>query len=154
MAKKDVIVENQDFGPICVIEDQKELDALLAWWQEKLFLQDWIINASVVSSKEFDLEDSAGENLMCVEQKMSTIHLLDASEAVKDSPVRFCHEKILVHELLHCLYDLLDPAENSYTEKYLEMMDHARLEQMAKSLMMVKYGLSFDWFKNPDKVIA
>lgn len=133
-----------DYGPICEFENQTELDTVLHWWQEKLFLQDWFISAKIVSHNEFDLADSCGENILTFEQKTSVIHLLDVKDYPKDSPIRYCQEKVLVHELLHCKYNFIQPISDSYAERYLDVIEHQKLEEMAKTLMMVKYNISFE----------
>jgi len=145
VAVREIIKD--DFGPVCIIQDQAELDKLLDWWQKKLFLMDWIIKASIVSKEDFDLEDSLGECIMCVEQKAATIHLLDSAEFPKDTIVRLCHEKTLVHELLHCIYNILQGPE-TYEARFLDVMEHSQLESMSRSLIMTKYDLTPDWFKN------
>ena len=136
-----------DYEPICEFENQQELDNVLHWWQEKLFLQDWIISAKIVSHNEFDLEDSCGENILTFESKTAVIHLLDMNLYPKDSPVKYCQEKVLVHELLHCKYNFIQSTD-SYSERYLDCIEHQRLEEMAKTLIMAKYDIPLDWFIN------
>ena len=136
--------------PVLNFESQEQLDKYLAWWQEKLGLSDWIIKASVISIKDFELDDSCGENLMVFENKSAVIHIADYKEmqGEDDLVVKYCQEKVLVHELLHCLYDFMKPPENSFEGKYLDVLEHQKLETMAKGLIMVKYDLPFSWFKN------
>lgn len=60
--------------------------------------------------------------------------------------MRYCAEKILVHELLHCRYNWIkspDSVEGIFWYTY----EHYFLEQMAKSLIMVKYGLELNYFE-------
>ena len=132
--------------PICKFKDQAELDECLQWWMEKLFLTDWTIRCRIVHPADFELEDSCGENLMVFDNKEAMIHLLHYDDFHADSIVKICQEKILVHELLHCLYNFMKPAETNYEGKFVDVMDHQRLDAMAKSLIMVKYNIPFSWF--------
>lgn len=135
-------------GPICAFTNQQELNDCLSWWQEKLFLKDWFISATVENQSEFDMEGSCGENILTFEQKLSIIHILAVEDYPKSSPLKYCQEKVLVHELLHCKYNFLAPDSAIYEQKFFDEMDHQRLEEMAKTLIMTKYNLSLDWFKN------
>jgi hypothetical protein len=36
----------------------------------------------------------------------------------------------------------------TYEGQFLDIAEHALVEQMARSLIMVKYGLEPDWFNN------
>ena len=136
--------------PVLNFESSEQLNKYLAWWQEKLGLSDWIIKASVISLKDFEMEDSCGENLMVFENKSAVIHIADYKEMLKedDLAVKYCQEKVLVHELLHCLYDFMKPPENSFEGSYFDAIEHQKLESMAKAFIMVKYDIPFSWFKN------
>jgi len=133
--------------PICEFENQEALEACLSWWKAKLFLNDWIISVRIVPMKDFEITDSVGENLMVFDNKECVIHLLAPEDYPEDSVVRYCQEKVLVHELLHCLYNFLH-SENTYEGKYVDVLDHQRLDAMAKSLIMTKYDIDLEWFKN------
>ena len=52
-------------------------------------------------------------------------------------------------EVLHCKYNWI-ANNDSYEGKYVDVMEHSLLEQMAKSLIMTKYDLSLDYFKEID----
>ena len=92
-----------------------------------------------------EMDDAVGENLMTYELNESVIHIAKFDD-VKSGVTKFCQEKVLVHELLHCLYNYLAQPNATYEGKFLDVQQHARLEQMAKSLIMVKYGITSDWF--------
>jgi hypothetical protein len=130
--------------PIEEFETEEQLQECLKWWQEKLFLMDWIIKAKMVSPDEFTEPNLAGENLFEIANKASTIKII-SKKYYDDKVIKYCAEQILVHELLHCKYNWL--ADNgSYEGKYLDVMEHSLLEQMAKSLVMAKYNLTLDYF--------
>lgn len=132
--------------PICEFKDQDELQKCLEEWQERLFLSDWIIK--VVRVNPVDMPNLAGANEFQTENKCSVIKLVEASEDAKSRIAKYCEEKTLVHELLHCKYNLIEDCGGSYEGKYLEITEHMLLEQMAKSLIMAKYNVGFEWFKN------
>ena len=96
-----------------VFNSKEELNDCLKWWQEKLFLTDWIIKARI------------------------------------SEPCDFINENVLVHELLHCKYNWL-ANESFYEGKYVDVMEHGLLEQMAKSLIMAKYDLILDYFNDTE----
>ena len=128
-----------------VFDSTKELNEYLKWWQEKLFLTDWIMRAKIVSPDEFVLgPDQMGENTVDLVNKCGIIRILDP-KYYGDCVMKYCAEKILVHELLHCKYNL-QCATDTYEGNYVDMMDHSLLEQMSKSLIMTKYNLPFDYF--------
>lgn len=133
--------------PICEFQSNDEMQKCLKEWQERLFLNDWIIKVIKVSRADMPL-DLAGRNEYQVENKCSVISLIEADEDVKSRIVKYCEEKILVHELLHCKYNLIEDCNGSYEGKHLEITEHMLLEQMAKSLIMAKYNVGFEWFKN------
>lgn len=130
--------------PIEEFETEEQLQECLKLWQEKLFLMDWIIKAKMVSPDEFLEKDCCGENEFDIVNRSCIIRILK-KEFYGERVMRYCAEKILVHELLHCRYNwLMD--NGSYEAKYLDVMEHSLLEQMAKSLIMAKYNLTLDYF--------
>ena len=131
-----------------IFNSEKELYEYLRWWQEKLFLTDWIIKARICPPEDFITEDCCGENEFEIENKSCIIRILDPKYYGKRI-LRYCAEKILVHELLHCKYNWI-ANDNSYEGKYVDVMEHGLLEQMAKSLIMAKYNLSLNYFKETD----
>lgn len=129
-----------------VFNSEEELNECLKWWQEKLFLTDWVIKVRISEPCDFIIEDSTGENEFDMINKCCVIRILD-QKYYGDRIMKYCAEKVLVHELLHCKYNWL-AYEGSYEGKYVDVMEHVLLEQMAKSLIMAKYDLSFDYFEN------
>ena len=133
--------------PICIFKDQAELDACLKWWKKRLFLNDWIISAHVIPMSEFNMEDAVGENLYQSGSKCAVIHICTEESYPSDAMLKQCQEKTLVHELLHCNYCCLN-FPDSYEGKITEIFEHQRLEELARSLIMIKYGVDADWFEN------
>lgn len=133
--------------PIVEFTSIEQAYECLLYWQEKLFLQDWTIKLDLVSPEEMNLKDVCGENTYQIDNKCCFIKIL-RPEYYGDRITKYCAEVTLIHELLHCLYNWVERDYNSIEVAYYDILEHARLEQMAKSLLMVKYDLSFDWFKN------
>ena len=98
--------------PIDVFENQEQLNECLKWWQEKLFLTNWIIEARISEPCDFVIEKSMGENEFDMVNQSCVIKILDR-KYYGDRIMRYCAEKVLVHELLHCKYNWL-ANENSY----------------------------------------
>ena len=131
-------------SPVITFESQQQAEECLAYWQEKLFLNNWIIKVKLVEPEE--IEGCQGSNSF-VHSLMSS--LISISKYHEEGLVaKECHEQTLVHELLHLKYNLMDSDSKSYESTFLSMEEHRLLEQLAKSLIMVKYNLSFNWFKN------
>lgn len=133
--------------PIMEFTSIEQAYECLQYWQEKLFLQDWTIKLILASPDDMNLQDVCGENIYQVENHCCVIKIL-RPEYYGDRITKYCAELILIHELLHCLYNWLERDYNSIEVAYYDTLEHARLEQMAKSLFMVKYNLKFDWFKS------
>lgn len=131
-----------------VFSSKEELNACLKWWQEKLFLTDRIIKAKICEPCDFVDEGNMGENSFDMVNKCCVIRILD-KKYYGDRIMKYCAEKVLVHEPLHCKYDWI-ANETSYEGKYVDVMEHGLLEQMAKSLIMAKYNLSLDYFNNAE----
>lgn len=130
-------------GPICRFETKEALEAGLKEWQERLFLQDW--NIDIVRVPQSSIPGSWGETILHFENHVAQIQMLD--QMPLSNMERYCEERILVHELLHLRYNLLENTE-SYEGKYLDEIQHSDLEKLAKSLIMAKYQVPFSWFKN------
>ena len=134
--------------PIIEFKDEKELRKYIKWWQNVLYLNDWIISSCIVDAEMLMIHGKpmAGTNELDFTHKACVISVAKRTESMNDRIVKTPHEAVLVHELLHCKYNWL--GGESYEKLYVEETEHALLEQMARSLIMVKYGLTPDWFNN------
>lgn len=134
--------------PIEEFENKERLAECLKWWKDKLFLGHWIIVADVVDIvKDCDGEehdDFAGYNDFVYESMQSHIQII-SKDSYKGFLEKYCAEKILVHELLHCKYNWLSNRD-SYEGVYVVTVEHSLLEQMAKTLIMAKYDLDMGYF--------
>lgn len=134
-------------SPIMEFTSLEQAYKCLKEWQERLFLQDWIIKINLVEPDEMVMKDVCGENVFQIETKCCVVKILKP-EFYGDRIVKYCAEEILIHELLHCKYNWVERDYNSIEVVYFDTLEHSLLEQMAKSLLMAKYNLSLDWFKN------
>lgn len=142
-------------GPITEFTDKAQAYECLGEWQTRLFLSDWIIMLElldepiVVGSWEMD-----GKVNRIEETKTAEIKIV-AKDTNPDGCVKFCAEEILVHELLHLRLDMFDMSgmsgrgDNPSIENIVyDIAQHQMVEQMARSFIMAKYNVGFDWFKN------
>lgn len=135
--------------PVIEFKTQEELDASLAEWQERLFLTDWIILAELRDVKDMPQPNCMGHCSKIDELKSAQICIRRHTiEDMTGEIIRPCQEKVLVHELLHCKRLIIEADAPDISSLYWQDGEHAHIEQMAKSLIMAKYGISFDWFKS------
>ena len=137
--------------PIMEFESQEHLQSCIEEWKKVLFLQDWIIRGILVDPPFVD-EDCGGElcahNEFQIVNRCSLIRIVKPNEDIKSRIVKYCAELSLVHELLHCKYNWTAKSSESIEYAYFDTLEHGLIEQMAKSLIMVKYDLPFEWFQN------
>lgn len=151
----DEIMQNPDMKnsttPIEIFETQEELNECLKWWQHKLYLDGWIIKAQVVDTitdaDGSEVDSAVGYNQVSFAVSQSYIQILSEMGFDKMNSIctHICMEQVLVHELLHCIYNWIDGNE-SYEGVYLVGKEHQQIEQMAKTLIMAKYNLDYDYF--------
>lgn len=131
--------------PIIQFTSKEQFEECLKWWKNKLFLNDWIIHWNYQDYNLPPLNNMYMGNCEAdYVNKGALITLADYDTLPKDCIMTLCDEKVLVHELLHLVYPSY--TSDSYEAFYLEQSSHTKLEQLAKSLIMVKYNLPFDWF--------
>lgn len=128
-------------------KDEAQAHECLKEWQTRLFLDDWTIKINIVDQSEMTLKDCAAENHFQIDGRCCVINIARLTDDIKSRIVKVVHEKELVHELLHCKYNWIH-SDGEYEAKYVDVSEHSLLEQMAKSLIMAKHNLTFDWFKN------
>ena len=123
----------------------KEANKSLKEQKHRLFLDDWIIKVNLVEPSE--ISGFAGNNQFQTVNKYSVINISKQDEDGMSRMAKVCHEQTLVHELLHCKYNIIERS-NEYESKFLDDHQHMLLEQMAKSLIMAKYNIGLEWFIN------
>lgn len=134
--------------PIMQFKSQAQLDSCLKEWQTRLFLDDWTICARLHDASE--MTDCEGDVERFYTRKAAYIRISTGvkHEADSFSLEKECAEHSLVHELLHCKDIDMEGSVDTIESVYWNEMQHAKLEQLAKSLIMAKYNLDFSWFKN------
>ena len=142
--------------PVVEFESQTQLDECLEKWKVILGLQDWMIKASVVGKEYMPLEDSAGVNEYSIPMMQSIIYILDPKDYEDDTMDVYIAENILVHELLHLVFTYVD-RENDYESKLADLIEHQKIEKMAKSFMKARYHLTDNDFyrqgyQNPNSI--
>lgn len=135
--------------PIMEFTSDEHLQSCIEEWKKVLFLQGWVIKGKL----EDELTDPngnelAGLNQFQVSNQCSLIRIVKANPDITSRIVKYCAEATLVHELLHCKYNWAQKSADSIEYAYFDTLEHGLLEQMAKSLIMVKYDLPFEWFYN------
>lgn len=133
--------------PITKFNSNEELQACIEWWQAKLGLQDWIIKGKLTN----DLQDtgSHGENEFNVAGKLSMIRIRPYDSVKEEKWIaRQPQELVLVHELLHCLIYEIEKGTESIELIIYNLQQHQLIESMAKALIMAKYDIGLDYFRN------
>lgn len=135
--------------PVIQFKSQKELEECAMYWINKLLLDRHFIVVIFVPKEE--ISGSQGETKNTPDQEIALVRIADTVDFGDSEYVKICQELTLVHELLHIKYSLLTFPTN-YEGQIAEYEEHKNLEQMAKSLLMVKYDISYDWFRNNNEV--
>ena len=128
--------------PIMKFKNLEQAKECLKEWQHRLFLDDWIIKVNLV--------DCVDDEPNCMGQVDYNREYLYANIRIKkelneDTIENLCHEKILVHELMH----LIIPQTETYDDipnLYWNNNQHQIMERMTRSLIMAKYNLDIDFF--------
>lgn len=131
--------------PIQEFESIEQANEYLKEWQHRLLLDDWIIKLNFAEANE--MPNNAGYNNFCMEKQSSVITITKLTDDTRSRITKVYQEFTLVHELLHLKLNFVENAD-TYEGKYLEIKEHQLLDQLAKSLIMAKYNLNYDWFKN------
>lgn len=139
--------ENNVKEPKCNYYVDSTLQDSLEWWKKVLHLQNWCIKAVLTDEKlEVDGRAVHGRN---------TTEYLKCESFIEISTVEYageytkhCEELTLVHELLHCAMPLFCNDDDSATmrDAWVELLEHQRIDMLAKSLIMAKYGVGIEWF--------
>lgn len=135
--------------PIMDFKTKEELEKCAEEWKKILFLDNWIISVRLQDCSELEGEVSGTADIDTVHQ-CSIIRIARLNEDLSSRIMKVCMEETLVHELLHCKYDMLTDRLGSIESVLYEMREHTLLEEMARSLIMVKYNLSKEWFINKE----
>ena len=113
---------------------------LLKEWQERLGLQDWVITLRINCNKnEMDLQEVAGETEWSLSIKSAAVKII-SKEEYGERIVPYDFENILVHELLHLKFGLIDQKITSYESDVAYEVRHQLIDDLARALVMAKRG--------------
>ena len=116
-------------------------EKLLNEWQERLGLQDWAITLRInCKQSDMELENVAGETKWTTSIKNAIIRIVSEKEYGNDRILSYDFEKILIHELLHLKFAIIDQEVNSYDSKVTEQVRHQLIDDLARALVMAKRG--------------
>lgn len=134
--------------PIMKFKNEKQLREYGKIWQNILYLDDWIIEYRLVDKLDSDTDNFElhGLNTKTITHKEALIQI---SKYRTDDyfSIKVCDEQTLIHELLHCNFEVTK-GNPGIEDLFYETMQHQKLEFMSRSLLRAKYNLSKEWFKN------
>ena len=134
--------------PIIEFRDIEQAYDCLREWQERLFLTDWIIKIILETEPIIDDgERQAWQIEYNTATRCAKIYLTPHNDDTASRIKKISHEKTLVHELCHLKLDFAC-APHTLEQAWFAKVEHTLIEQFAMSLIMAKYGIGFDWFKN------
>lgn len=116
-------------------------EELLNEWQERLGLQDYtIILRYNCKFSDLETENACGETLWSNSIRNATIRIISEEEYGNDRSLDYDFEQILVHELLHIKFGIIDLIDNTYESKVVDEVRHQLLDDLARALVMAKRG--------------
>jgi len=136
--------DNCSNEPIIEFENIEKAKECLQQWKCRLFLDDWIIRLKFGHVK-------GGVGLIEYEPVIKTA-IITLEQSSKEEQGNRCskysQECILVHELLHIVFDMPRMESIRLEDVEFHILQHQKTEFMARSLIMAKYGVEKDWFRN------
>jgi len=135
--------------PYMVFNSLDQAYEVMSCWMNKLGLQDWIIRLDIKPAHKMSDPGRVGEISCYYTERCAMLTLREYDPEDYETIDKFCHEAVLVHELLHAKMPTAgkDTGE-TYELGFLNSYNHQLLNDMANALIMVKYNLSKEWFKN------
>ena len=128
--------------PIETFKSEEEFTATCEYWKNKLYLTDWIIKFELADDTIKGTEDNL-EGISLLGE--CTFNFINKQAFIQLDNTHGIAELTLVHELLHLLIPFMREncllCENIELERniYKDAFIHQSMEQMAKTLLMVKY---------------
>lgn len=117
---------------------------LLEEWQERLGLMDWCISLKInVTQDDFESNvETAGETAWNNISKTAVVKIIDENLYGNGSNriIVYDFERILVHELLHIKFNILQQEPFNYETTVFDEFQHQLIEDMAQALIMAKRG--------------
>jgi hypothetical protein len=133
-----------------IFEDIDQAYQVKNEWATRLGLQDWLLQLEMKPEHKMSERGRGGEIYCHYTEKCAMITLVEADpEELGEYINKFCHEVFLVHELLHAKFPTTTNTNGeSYELAYLNQCQHQLIDDIAKALVMAKYNLPLEWFKN------
>lgn len=135
--------------PIEYFKSEEQFKKCCKDWQHKLFLDDWFIKFEL-TEEEMQLDDNILDG-MCefnFNNKEAKIKIFNGKYESDDVIMKQVGELTLIHELLHIKLEYLSDVDiiGKESETFHKYIFHQSIETMAKSLLMAKYNLDYDYF--------
>jgi|ERR1700722_1587118 len=111
-----------------VVVSLEELQILCREWQLRLRVQDWNIEVRIWRQSQFKDNTLDGNVQIWPDMKEAEIRVLDPPDAGDNRKWPFDMEKILVHEMLHILWDGVPNTSSQEAEIAINMTTDALLE--------------------------
>jgi len=109
----------------------KQATKLLNKWQARLCLLDWrIVLIENCSPNDMTLQNCAGESERIEVLKTAVIRIIDEKD-YGERILNYDFEQILVHELLHLKFSLLDESGNDIHDRLV----HQLIDELARALV-------------------
>lgn len=135
--------------PKMAFDNLLEMKQYLKIWQHILGLDFWYIDCRLVEELVSDGEECWGLNTHNHVDRSALITIRQYKEDRDGNSIKkYCAEQILVHELLHCVYNWLQKDDKDYAVAYYDVMEHQQLDLMAEALILARYNLKRDFFSN------
>lgn len=114
---------------------------LLNEWQERLGLMEWCIALRInVTQDDFEGEEPvAGQTNWENTTKTAVIKVLD-EKLYGDRIIKYDFERILLHELLHIKFNILQQEPFNHETTVFDDYQHQLIEDIAQALIMAKRG--------------
>lgn len=133
--------------PIKQFKNVRELKECAKWWQKRLFLENWFITYELVNNQLTKEDGSLIEGYCQFSFENKDAKIVISNMPTTDSAITFSTELTLIHELLHLKKEYLQKSyTDGGTESFEDLLLHQSQEEMAKTLLLTKYGLEKDWF--------
>lgn len=121
-----------------IILSQDQLNESLIYWQDKLRLNDWIIELKLKRARDMR-EDCAGSVNWVLSKKMAIIHILEAIDYPDDVMGVQDMENTLVHELLHLHFASINDVFGNNSDIY-EIFEEQAINSIADGLLKIYRG--------------
>lgn len=137
--------------PIMKFKDLEDGYYWLEYYKKILFLQDWTIKLEFVDADDGSYV-GAEVSYHAPEKEAGITIFRYSDEFSKQTIVKLCEQKLLLHELFHIKLDLpynyFVNGPDNLEKRVLSEKNHQLVDDMAKSMLMAQYNLDFSWFVN------